>query len=129
MRVGEILLPLPSAVFAAALCAADADPDAAIAKPLAGRLGASGAGALLHSERQHGQSRVTGENRRGVLVAAQAYEDLVLKQWWTCWTAAAYADGLTVVRASHIRHRVTVNGKQLIADLQRAPGSNAVEIQ
>jgi len=100
MRVGEILLPLPSAVFATALCDAEADLDADMAK-----------------------------NRRGVLVAAQAYEDLVLKQWWTCWTAAAYADGLTVVRASHIRHRVTVNGKQLIADLQRAPGSNAVEIQ
>jgi plasmid stabilization system protein ParE len=32
-----------------------------IAEPLAGRLCASGAGALLHYERQHGQSRVTGE--------------------------------------------------------------------
>jgi hypothetical protein len=32
-------------------------------EPLAGRLCASGAGALLHYERQHGQSRVTGELR------------------------------------------------------------------
>jgi len=33
----------------------------ASAEPLAGRLGASGAEALLDYERQHGQSRVTGE--------------------------------------------------------------------
>ena len=36
---------------------------AAITKPLAGRPGASGAGALLDYERQHGQSRVTGEKK------------------------------------------------------------------
>ena len=58
MRVGEILLPLPSAVFATALRAAETDLDVAMAK-----------------------------------------------------------------------HRVTVNGKQLMVDLQRAPGSKAVEIQ
>ena len=33
-------------------------------EPLAVRLGASGAEALLHSERQHGQSRVTGKDLR-----------------------------------------------------------------
>ena len=33
-------------------------------EPWAGRLGASGAEALLHSERQHGQSRVAGESLR-----------------------------------------------------------------
>jgi hypothetical protein len=31
-------------------------------EPLAGRLGASGGKALLDFERQHGQSRVTGES-------------------------------------------------------------------
>jgi hypothetical protein len=35
------------------------------AEPLAGRLCASGAEALLDYERQHGQSRVTGAKRRG----------------------------------------------------------------
>jgi hypothetical protein len=34
-----------------------------VAEPLAGRLGASGAEALLGYERQHGQSRVTGERQ------------------------------------------------------------------
>jgi uncharacterized membrane protein len=37
-------------------------PGADSREPLAGRLCASGAEALLHFERQHGQSRVTGEN-------------------------------------------------------------------
>ena len=41
-------------------------------EPLAGRLGASGAEALLHSERQHGQSRVTGEPLAGRLGASGA---------------------------------------------------------
>ena len=38
----------------------------AAGEPLAGRLGASGAEALLNYERQHGQSRVTGERPEAV---------------------------------------------------------------
>ncbi len=63
------------------------------------------------------------------LPAAQAYEDLVLKQWWTRWTGTANADGLAVVRAFYGKHRVTVNGKESIVDLPRASGSKIVEMQ
>lgn len=63
------------------------------------------------------------------LPAAQAYEDLVLKQWWTRWAGAANADGLAVVRAFYGKYRVTVNGKESIVDLQRASGSKVVEMQ
>jgi endo-1,4-beta-xylanase len=63
------------------------------------------------------------------LPAAQAYEDLVLKQWWTRWSGTANADGLAVVRAFYGKHRVMVNGRELIVDLQRASGSKAVELQ
>jgi endo-1,4-beta-xylanase len=62
------------------------------------------------------------------LPAAQAYEDLVLKQWWTRWTGAANADGLAVVPAFYGKHRVTVNGKESIVDLQRASGSQVVDM-
>jgi hypothetical protein len=63
------------------------------------------------------------------LPAAQAYEDLVLKQWWTRWTGTSNADGLAVVRAFYGKHRVTVNGKESIVDLQRGSGSKVVEMQ
>ena len=61
--------------------------------------------------------------------AAQAYENLVLKKWWTRWTGAANADGLAVVRAFYGKYRVTVNGKESIIDLPRASGSKALDIE
>jgi GH35 family endo-1,4-beta-xylanase len=63
------------------------------------------------------------------LPAAQAYEELVLKQWWTRWTGAANADGVAVVRAFYGKHRVTVNGRESIVELQKASGFKLVEMQ
>jgi len=60
--------------------------------------------------------------------AAEAYKDLVLRQWWTRWNGAAGADGLAVVRAFYGRHQVTVNGKQIVIDLKRAEGSKVVDL-
>ena len=60
--------------------------------------------------------------------AAEAYKDLVFRQWWTRWNGAADADGLAVVRAFYGRHRVTVSGKQIVIDLKRAEGSKVVDL-
>jgi GH35 family endo-1,4-beta-xylanase/C-terminal processing protease CtpA/Prc len=61
--------------------------------------------------------------------AAEAYQDLVLKQWWTRWTGTTNGEGLAVVRAFYGRHRVTVNGKEVVVDLGKAEGTRQVEIK
>ena len=38
--------------------------------------------------------------------AAEAYRDLVFKQWWTTWQGKADAQGRCEVRAFYGRHRV-----------------------
>jgi GH35 family endo-1,4-beta-xylanase len=55
--------------------------------------------------------------------AAEAYRDLVFKQWWTRWSGTADAKGEATVRAFYGRYRVTVDGKETIVDLKRAEGS------
>jgi endo-1,4-beta-xylanase len=45
------------------------------------------------------------------LPAAKAYEDLVLKKWWSRWSGTAGADGRAEVRAFYGRYRITANGK------------------
>jgi endo-1,4-beta-xylanase len=58
--------------------------------------------------------------------AADAYRDLVMNQWWTRWTGVAGAEGKVTVRAFYGRHRVTVNGKEMLVDLRKADGTKRV---
>jgi endo-1,4-beta-xylanase len=59
--------------------------------------------------------------------AAEAYRDLVLKQWWTRWSGRANSDGYAVLRAFYGKHRVTVEGKQTVVTLSKAEGVKLVQ--
>lgn len=61
--------------------------------------------------------------------AAQAYEDLVLKRWWTRWSGTAGPDGLVAIRAFYGKHRVTVNGRQTVVDLNKSIGSAVLTVE
>jgi GH35 family endo-1,4-beta-xylanase len=61
--------------------------------------------------------------------AAEAYRDLVMKQWWTRWTGTAGAEGKVTVRAFYGRHRVTVNGKEMLVDLRKTEGTKQVNVE
>ena len=61
--------------------------------------------------------------------AAEAYRDLVMKQWWTRWTGTAGADGKVTLRAFYGRHRVTVNGKEMLVDLKKTDGTKRVHVE
>jgi GH35 family endo-1,4-beta-xylanase len=60
--------------------------------------------------------------------AAEAYRDLVLKQWWTRWSGQANQDGYAVLRAFYGKHRVTVNGKETVVTLPKSEGIKLVEL-
>jgi GH35 family endo-1,4-beta-xylanase len=59
--------------------------------------------------------------------AAEAYRDLVLNKWWTRWSGTAGADGMVVLRAFYGRHRVTVNGREVVADMRQSAGVAVVD--
>ena len=61
--------------------------------------------------------------------AAEVYRDLVMKQWWTRWTGTAGAEGNVTVRAFFGRHRVTVNGKEMLVDLKKTDGTKRVNVE
>ena len=52
--------------------------------------------------------------------AAEAYRDLVFRQWWTRWQGKADAQGRCELRAFFGKHRVTAGGKERIVELKRA---------
>ena len=51
--------------------------------------------------------------------AAEAYRDLVFRQWWTRWEGKADAEGRCEVRAFFGKHRVTVGSQERIIELRR----------
>ena len=61
--------------------------------------------------------------------AAETYRDLVLNRWWTRWTGTAGADGKVTLRAFYGRHRVTVNGKEMLVDLRKTEGTKRVNVE
>jgi GH35 family endo-1,4-beta-xylanase len=61
--------------------------------------------------------------------AGLAYEQLVLKKWWTNWQGTAGADGTVAVPAYFGKHRVTAGGREVLADLTKAKGVTMVDIQ
>ena len=61
--------------------------------------------------------------------AAEAYRDLVLKQWWTKWQGKTDAQGRCEVRAFFGQHRVTVGGKEMILQLKRTEPARQVSVK
>jgi endo-1,4-beta-xylanase len=60
--------------------------------------------------------------------AAEAYRDLVLKQWWTHWRGVANSEGLAVAPAFYGEHRVRANGKETIVELKKSEGVKKVDL-
>lgn len=52
-----------------------------------------------------------------------------MKQWWTRWTGTAGAEGKVTLRAFYGRHRVTVNGKEMLVDLRKTEGTKRVNVE
>ncbi len=59
--------------------------------------------------------------------SAEAYRDLVYRQWWTKADGQADATGQYPVQAYFGRYRIVVNGQEKIVDLQRSAGSATVK--
>ena len=59
--------------------------------------------------------------------AAQAYRDLVYKQWWTTWEGQTDAQGKCQLRAFYGKHRVTVSGQEKVVELKSTDGAANVE--
>ncbi|MBM4089795.1 MAG: glycoside hydrolase [Planctomycetes bacterium] len=63
------------------------------------------------------------------LPAANAYRELVFKQWWTSWRGRTDANGRCEVRAFFGKHRVTAGGKEQVVELRKTPGMTAVSFK
>jgi GH35 family endo-1,4-beta-xylanase len=61
--------------------------------------------------------------------AAEAYRDLIFKQWWTSWRGQTDAQGRCEVQAFFGQHRVTVGGKEVVVSLKRAEPAKTVSFQ
>ncbi|MHB0955194.1 MAG: endo-1,4-beta-xylanase [Pirellulaceae bacterium] len=59
--------------------------------------------------------------------AAEAYRDLIYKQWWTNAEGKTDAAGQYQTRAYFGKHRVTVNGTDKTLELKRSAGTAQVE--
>ena len=59
--------------------------------------------------------------------SAEAYRDLVYRQWWTKTGGQADANGQYQVRAFFGRYRIVVDGQEKTVDLQRSAGSATVK--
>lgn len=60
--------------------------------------------------------------------ASEAYRDLVLRGWWTRWSGEAPPDGYVILRAFYGKHRVTVNGREIVVTLPKAEGIKLVDL-
>jgi endo-1,4-beta-xylanase len=61
--------------------------------------------------------------------AAEAYRELVFKQWWTQWNGQANTRGQCRVRAFYGKHRVTVDGQEKIVNLNQTAGEAVVSFR
>jgi GH35 family endo-1,4-beta-xylanase len=61
--------------------------------------------------------------------AAEAYRDLVFNKWWTRWAGTADSEGWVVLRAFYGKHRVRVDGKEMVVDLTKAEGAKVLDLQ
>jgi hypothetical protein len=61
--------------------------------------------------------------------AADAYRDLVFKQWWTTWHGQADAQGKCEVRAFYGRYRVSAGGKEIVVNLKQGEPAKIVSFK
>ncbi len=61
--------------------------------------------------------------------AAEAYRDLVFKQWWTTWRGQTDARGRCEVRAFYGRHRITAGDKEMVVSLKRPEQAKSVSFR
>jgi GH35 family endo-1,4-beta-xylanase len=54
------------------------------------------------------------------LPAAEAYRDLVFRQWWTRWQGCADAQGQCEVRAFYGQHRIKAGGQERLVNLRKS---------
>lgn len=61
--------------------------------------------------------------------AAEAYRDLVYRQWWTTWRGRADDKGRCEVPAFFGRHRITAGEKEIVVTLKRVEGGKRVSFE
>lgn len=61
--------------------------------------------------------------------AADAYRDLVFRQWWTKWYGQADANGQCRVQAFYGKHRITMDGQQKTVNLNKASGKTVISFR
>ena len=61
--------------------------------------------------------------------AAEAYRDLVFKQWWTRWQGRADAQSRCEVRAFYGKHQVKAGNQMTVIELRRAEGRRTVSLK
>ena len=61
--------------------------------------------------------------------AADAYRELIFKQWWTKWNGEADTNGKCRVQAFYGKHRVTADGQEKIVDLNKTAGKAVVSFR
>lgn len=61
--------------------------------------------------------------------AAEAYRNLVYKEWWTTWRGQTDAQGRCEVRAFFGKHRLTAGGKEMVIDLKRSEPTKRVSFK
>ncbi len=61
--------------------------------------------------------------------AADAYRDLVFKQWWTTWRGRTDAQGRCEVPAFFGQHRVTAGGKETVVNLKQSEQTKTVSFK
>ena len=61
--------------------------------------------------------------------AAEAYRDLVFKQWWTRWQGRADAQGRCEVRVFYGKHQVKAGNQMTVVELKRAEGRRTVSLK
>ena len=63
------------------------------------------------------------------LPAAEAYRDLVYRQWWTRWQGRTDARGRCEVRAFYGQHRIKAGAKEQIVTLRQSEGRRVVSFR
>jgi endo-1,4-beta-xylanase len=61
--------------------------------------------------------------------AAEAYRDLVFKQWWTRWQGKADAQGRCELQAFYGKHQVKAGDRAVVVELKRAQGKARVSLR
>jgi endo-1,4-beta-xylanase len=61
--------------------------------------------------------------------AADAYRNLVFKEWWTTWHGKTDAQGRCEVRAFYGRYRISAGGKEAVVSLKRAEQTKSVSFK